>query len=530
MKLITADIGNYSTKIIVSEFSTKNSQSKEVKELILDLDQINVLEERAIWELQLRSLVEFLNSFTEEYKLVLNVPSEILTYRFKDVPTTSRKKANQMLPFLLEEEIPFLLSEAHLASSIIINNKKAETFTNIIKKEEFKPFYDLLKRFDIKPRLLTSHASAYKLFISTHKAKLPPTFCILDMGHETTDAYFFQDGELVSVHSSFIAGKAITESISENYQIEKEEALLYKHQNCFVLTDDQYAKVDENQRTFSKFMNQTLEPLLKEFKRWELSFRIRYGYSINEVFLTGGTANIKNIHNYISQEIAIRVSHLDSCELEGKKSVDNDSKFIRKFNTATILSYCHLKPQKVINILRNEFTLGNSFVFPIESFNLYAIRVAILGFIVFLGLSLETVLLKKHINEIDKTLNPLLGNSSLELSAREKRMGVTNFEGTKQILKRKSKFIEQKVSTLQSALDINSLKSLETLISLSSGLSVEITQLNMMNMGDFSVVFKANDLAELKRLESNLQSSKIKNLFIDLNEGAILLTVNGSEL
>src|SRR5690606_32735659 len=200
----------------------------------------------------------YLATIDYEYKLILNGPSEILTTRIKELPIANKKKAEMMIPFQLEEDIPFAMVESHISSSITTYKENSEALIHVARKEEFRPFFSKLLSYDIRPRILTSEVSVMDFYIKKRAEFFSSTFCILDLGHESSKAYFFIDGKLASTHTSFIAGKAINENISENYQIELEEAILYKHQNCFVLTDDQYAKVDENQRTFAKFMNKTL--------------------------------------------------------------------------------------------------------------------------------------------------------------------------------------------------------------------------------------------------------------------------------
>lgn len=529
MNLITIDIGHYSIKFIESHIDKKNMIHDSMKETILDLDQINVQEENAIWDLQLRVVSEYLENAPEDYKLIINSPSEILTTRIKELPIANKKKAELMIPFQLEEDIPFAMVESHISATVSPKKQTSDALIHIARKEEFKPFFNKLINYNIKPRVLTSEVSAMEFYIKSRAEFFSTTFCILDLGHESTKAYFFIDGKLASTHTSFIAGKAINENISENYQIELEEAVLYKHQNCFVLTDDQYAKVDENQRTFAKFMGKTLEPLIREFKRWELGFRVKHGYNLNEVFITGGTSNIKNLHNYFTQELGIRVTHLNSFEIDHTPMSEKDLKFVRRFNTGHILSFGHTKPNQIINLLNDEFAMANSFQFPLDSLVLFSSRVAILSVIVFASLLGENFFIRGDISELNKEITPLMKNSALELTARQKRLAATDARSTYNTLARKSKMFEQKVSTLQSGVQINSLSTLHKLTTLIQGAKLELTQFSAVNMGDFTAVFKASSLDELKNVEQIIQGSSFKSIFIDLNEAELTMTVNGGE-
>ena len=61
---------------------------------------------------------------------------------------------------------------------------------------------------------------------------------ILDLGHSTTKAYFIHQQQIVSTHISYVAGSVIDQVIAETYQISLPEAIIYKHQNSFLLTED----------------------------------------------------------------------------------------------------------------------------------------------------------------------------------------------------------------------------------------------------------------------------------------------------
>src|SRR5690606_13931914 len=116
MNLITIDIGHYSVKFIESHLDKKNVVHDSMKETIMDMDQINIQDGHDIWDLQLRVVSEYLATIDYEYKLILNGPSEILTTRIKELPIANKKKAEMMIPFQLEEDIPFAMVESHISS------------------------------------------------------------------------------------------------------------------------------------------------------------------------------------------------------------------------------------------------------------------------------------------------------------------------------------------------------------------------------------------------------------------------------
>ena len=122
-------------------------------------------------------------------------------------------------------------------------------------------------------------------------------FCVIDIGHNTSKAYFINRSQVVSNHVSRTAGQVIDEVIAQTYQISRDEAIVYKHENCFFLTEEQYEGVEEDQKEFARLMKQALTPLINDIKRWELGFRVKNGLAVKTIYLTGGTSQINNICN-----------------------------------------------------------------------------------------------------------------------------------------------------------------------------------------------------------------------------------------
>ena len=144
--------------------------------------------------------------------------------------------------------------------------------------------------------MLTSEISTMQSYID--HIRMNDTCCILDLGHKTTKAYFVQDRQIVSNHTSFVAGSAINEVIAKTYQISAEDAIIYKHENAFLLTDEQLDEVSNEQREFALLMKQVFSPLILDIKRWEIGHRVKFGTSIYKIYILGGTSQINSLENF----------------------------------------------------------------------------------------------------------------------------------------------------------------------------------------------------------------------------------------
>jgi general secretion pathway protein L len=114
MLVVAIDLGTYSVKFLTSKVERKKTVHQSIREVVIDWEEFNIKDDFALWDLQLKIVREFLDEIGDEYRIILNAPSDLFTNRFTEVPVKNKKKAQMMIPFKLEEELPFTMSEAHL--------------------------------------------------------------------------------------------------------------------------------------------------------------------------------------------------------------------------------------------------------------------------------------------------------------------------------------------------------------------------------------------------------------------------------
>ncbi len=530
MQVISIDIGTYSVKFLKFRVERNKIVYDNAREVVNDIGEQALTNQAQDQFPQLDIVQSYLSEIQGEYRVIFHAPTEMLTTRFLNLPVNNRKKAQLMIPFQLEEDIPYGMGQAHIAHSIKVGKESSTALVDIVPKEQFSPFFRKIESSNLFPKVVTSQDSVYQNYIKRAQDSLPQAFCVLDMGHTSTKAYFYFNGELVAVHKSYIAGRTLDEIIAENYKIDQEEASLYKHQNCFFLTKDQYSQVNENQKTFATLMEKAVTPLIHEFKRWEIGFRVLHGVGISEVFLTGGTSNIKNANNFFAEQFETPTSFLETFShgVDASK-IDQDEKFRRKFSYADLQSKSYRDKSSIVNFLSGEFSLQGQSDLPLESFAFLATRAAFLTLLAVLSLGLERVAIHKDLGSVDRSLNSIAKNPVLELTARQRRLLSKQPEGVFRELKRRDQAIEQEISVLQASANTNAMSPLKALANLSSGLDVELIKYSALSGADFNAVFKAKNEKVLNQLEEGIGLSGIKNVFTDKNQSKLTLEVSGSE-
>lgn len=524
MRTLVIDLGSYAVKFIEALVERKSIKILDQHSVILEKvkPQLKGLETRE--ELHFAIIKSYLEANEFEGKIYFQLPETLTTSRFLTLPVSQRRKAEMMIPFQLEENLPFPSGKTHITSSLSkINNKETKAVINIAELETFDAYYEVLKSKDIVPAVLTTELSWIHSF--AHAENIDGPVALVDFGHETTKCYFIYDKQVVSNHISYIAGEAIDEMIAHTYSIEADEAVVYKHENCFLLTDQQYDGVDEEQAHFAKLMKQTLQPLILELKRWEVGFRVKYGHPVEKILLTGGSANIHNAANFFTQALNIPVEVYNPYkEMElTVPAVPNQGQL--GFSLVSMASKATLSKVEISNFLYGQYASDYNQNIPIHSTAFIATRVLVLSLLVCSVLLAERFfVLNKTEVEMDRRVSreSILDRSERAMFRRAPERLLTKYQ-------RQNQQVEQEVNMISSALELNALSPLVQLSELLSS-NKNIDLIFFRSQDKFiEAQFKSDDITELETLRDFLLNSSFLELsaVIDADKQVLDISFRG---
>jgi len=529
---ISVELGTYSIKFLNYQVDKKSIRFLNTDEIVMDshISHSESTDHYDLWDEQLKLIRNYLDDIKNDYQLLLNLPSEMVSTRIFALPVKSRKKASLMLPFQIEEDLPYSLTNAHWAETMTVEGNKVEATVGVIRREHFQEFFNHLKSNNINPNILTSDVSIYDGFMRTNTAQFSHSFSIINIGHETTSGFYFHKGKLISNHNSYVAGAALTEAISHTYTISYDEATIYKHQNSFLLLEEQYDKVNENQRGFAKVMDTTLAPLISEIRRWDIGFRVSHGEAIKEIYICGGTSNIKNIQNYLSAKLNVVVHFFDPYTSVNADKIDPDDRLRRKFSQVATLSSNASKRSKLINFLRGDFTLSSSNDLPLESMSFIGLRLSLLAFVLCVSMLIETLLLTSHVGDAKRVATGLYKNIHLKESISKSiiRRAKKNPTIIIRKLEQKEKMVQQEVKVIQSSLEINALSSLLGILRKVSGFNAEI--IKFVNKADTNIdlILSTSNLEDLISLQQVFQTDTNHKWLVQINKKSLTLSIGGT--
>lgn len=515
MKVLAIDLGSYSIKFYEATLDRKKISFIHKHEIVLDKVRQDMDLSDDLVQAQLDLIHNYLGKTEYDGKMIYNLPNNFVSTRFINIPVANRKKAEAMIPFQLDENIPYPLARTNYSKSIRTVGKSTLATVYITNKDTFNHYFEDVERKKIMPWILSSEMAAYESFIQRNK--ITGQNCILDLGHETTKAYLFDGDNFVSNHFTNVAGKLVDEAISQNYQISNDEAVIYKHENCFMLTEGQYDQVDKEQQEFAFLMKQTFWPLILKIKQWMIGFKAITGKEVERIYVTGGSLGIKNLDNFLSYYLSIDVLPLNPYggENEMKYGIEKENKITYS------LPYLMLDAQAKKPALPN-FLVGIYSSEPEDRVSMYnmaflATRSVILLLVVALTFFLEQFTLGKEEKRIDKKLISMLKTPALNINATQRRAYKRNPGAILKLIQKRNQQTENDIKQLKSLKNIDPVNPLAVLSQVVD-INPDVDLINY-NYEDYKALalFRGRDTDKVKELYTNLKVLGVEESNIKLN-------------
>ncbi len=526
MHVLSIDIGTYSVKYLSSFVDRRKISHVDMSEIILRdyLADNELLSEE---EAQAKIIQEIIDSVARpDTKIIYQAENSMMTSRFLTLPVKSKKKAELMLPFQLEEDIPYALSEIHYAYRIEGQKTQHMAMVELVKENTFVEYYNRHREKNILPNILTTEASVVENYFN--QTPMAGPFCILDIGHRTTKAYFFYNSRLLISHISYIGGHHINEMIAQTYKIEPDEAIIYKHQNAFLLTSAQYEEVEQSQKEFAASMDKVFSHLVADFSRWKVGFKVNFGLSIQHVFICGGTSNVKNITNYLTEKFETKVSLLESFDKIEAEKIDLNAKNKSKYALTNMMAIGFRRKNRFINLLTGKFAQASTSEIPLYSFSFIGVRVAAVCLIFAVSLVVERFFIEKDIAEVNTRINNVMKNDVLEISGRLRRAATTNPKQVYDLLVKKQRSVRQEIQTLQSAVQIKALSPLVTISQIAASSSATLVEFTSNDIGEVKAIFTDDSVENLTRLKNAFERSNLPDVDATLDQAKLQLQITSS--
>ena len=505
------DVGTYSLKFLEFTVEKRLIAVESFQEVVIGQVQRQLNADSSLLDLQIKIISNVIAEKEFEGKIIYQVPTAMITTRYLHLPVNKRKKAEMMIPFQLEENLPFSVQNAHYILNFFPGSSGIEegmsVDVNITNDEEFNLYHTHLAKNAILPDYLISEQIAIQSMIEQEQIKGP--CCILDIGHTNTKSYYVLNGKVVANHLSYLAGRIIDEVIAKTYNISLEEAIVYKHANCFFLSEDQYSQVNAEQREFGKIMKQTFLPLVLDVQRWSVGLQTKYGINISQIYLTGGTAKIKNIDLFFVEALNVDVKMLPS----SNKYRDYQQAFDASNSSYTLVNFFSIIPlqkKTIPNFLCRNYSKSYSDTIPLHSAIFVGYRIGIIAFFFIILMVLEIYYIKKNHHENQQLIQKLLRSNQLGLTQSKRNSFVRKPEKSLAPLNGIYTDLEKNIKVIMQLPTNDAVAPLAQLSKVING-NEEIDLVNFISDGNESrATFRSTSNAALKNLQDFLKSTSLK--------------------
>jgi type IV pilus assembly protein PilM len=242
-------------------------------------------------------------------RAVASVSGNSVIVRYVKMAKTSPEELAKSIKFEAEPYIPFNIEEVNLSFSIIGETSEngqpqIETVLVAAKKDSVDLRIDLLREAGLHPAILDVDAFALEnAYESVYPSSQTDTVLFMNIGASFTNMSIVEKGVSRVVRDVFISGNTLTKAIQQQFQCDVKTAEQKKMTHGIAENPS-----DPEAQQVSEVLLPIARDLLTEAQR-SIDFYLSQGSdrSVSKVFLCGGSANIKSLDQFLSNELKVPV-------------------------------------------------------------------------------------------------------------------------------------------------------------------------------------------------------------------------------
>ena len=327
-------------------------------------------------------LADLLKKHNLEYQEVhTSVPGAEVTTHFLTLPFDNRRRIEQILPFELENIVPFNLETMHVAFDVLGKAPEGgfKVMVCITPKENIKKFLGHLAQAGVDPKKVG--VIPFSLY-GAATLQLPEeqgAYALVDFGRHYTDLTLVNKGELLNLRSIPMGGAMLDEKLAKALIIDADRARELKETKADLRVDDKVAQV----------LRESLEPLLVRLRQVLQGARSQYGGEITRLYILGRGSLLRGLDDLLADELGVDVARFTSLPA-GSPVNNSDDEQINQARFAAALAEVHSGVGPLRNMKLN-LRLGEFFYRKQRTAMKASIRSAVVVGVVILALLLYNV-------------------------------------------------------------------------------------------------------------------------------------------
>ncbi len=262
---------------------------------------------------RLESLRKALGEFFRSYRIsaelvVVALPGPSLVTHNLTLPFVDAKRIEAALPFEVESQLPFDLSEAVFDYQVAARrDKQSDLIVGVARKDELRSLLEVLKELDVDPRIVTHPAVEYQNLLLAapqlfERAESGASVAVVDIGHERTTVTIGRPASGLELGRTFAGGGGdITRAIASHLQISWDEAARWKESEAAISAPPAGAPPPEAVDALSR----GLQPVIREVRATFKGFTARSRRTVGRVYLCGGTARLPGLDQELQAALGL---------------------------------------------------------------------------------------------------------------------------------------------------------------------------------------------------------------------------------
>lgn len=337
-RILGVDLGSHTVKVAVFQGGFGKLQLQEV--LSAPVEPTN--DPASLLGTQADALEGLLSALPEEGRSIAGAtfPAELAGVRLVTLPFGERDQVERTLPFEVENLVPFELEDMVLASrTLSVEPGRSQVLTALAARSELGPRLDALAGAGADPRFCILDADLLGSVAGDGVQ------AVVDLGHTRTLVAMVEDGHVLTARAISGGGLRLTEALAAAHQETLAEAAVRKH-GADIYADSPTDEVSEVEVQVvgddttdvgrrpgqpvddGRVLRDALVPLLSEVRASLIAFEDSLGREVESVVLTGGTAKLAGLPEWIAAILGVSVTLAVLPDEERSVANGDDARFV----------------------------------------------------------------------------------------------------------------------------------------------------------------------------------------------------------
>jgi general secretion pathway protein L len=253
-----------------------------------------------------------LERLPQEATLYLAMPGELTTLRILDLPFADARKIEQVVGYELEGQIVHALNDVVYDHQVLATPGPEGTAVLAVaaRLDDVGGLLAEVGSYGVDPRALFAAPLLYPVLLTDEDERemgtLPPCRVVLDVGHLRTNICVMSGEEAIFARTVLRGGAALTTAIAHAYRCDEVMAEDIKlSRGALASVTRPAANADELR--IDAALKEAMVPLLRDVRQTLASVRARLRTPIESIFLTGGSARLPGLADYLAEELGCQV-------------------------------------------------------------------------------------------------------------------------------------------------------------------------------------------------------------------------------